>query len=68
MEIKVSKNIYNKKGLESAIRDYQEFAKIYFSETDTFFIIIIDGVDEELKDVIVDEFCNYLLFKTVKCL
>lgn len=68
MEIKFNKNIYNKKGLENTIQAYQELAKIEFSEVDSFFIITMDNIDEGVKDVIVDEFCNYLLFETVKCL
>lgn len=68
MEIKFDKNIYNKKGLENTIQAYKELAEIEFSETDNVFIVKINNIDEEVKDVIVDEFCNYLLFETVKCL
>lgn len=68
MEIKFDKNIYNKKGLENAIQAYQELAKIEFLETDNVFVVKISNIDEEVKDVIVDEFCNYLLFETVRCL
>jgi len=67
MEIKFDKNIYNKKGLENTIQAYQDLAKIEFLETDIFFIITMNDIDEEVKDVIRDEFCNYSLFETAKC-
>ncbi|MDD3032354.1 MAG: HxsD-like protein [Bacilli bacterium] len=68
MEIKFDKNIYNKKALENTIQAYKELANIEFSEVDNFYIVAMSNVDEEVKDLIGDEFCNYLLFETVKCL
>lgn len=68
MEIKINKNIYNKESVKKTIQAYTSLAKIDFSEEANFFIIKMDNVNEEVKDIIQDEFCNYLLFESGKCL
>ena len=68
MEIKINKNIYKKESLKKTIQVYESLAKIDFLEESNFFIVKIDDINEEVKDIIQDEFCNYLLFESGKCL
>jgi len=68
MEIKIDKKIYSRESLKKTIQAYASLAKIDFSEEANFFIVKIDNPNEEIKDVIQDEFCNYLLFESGKCL
>lgn len=68
MEIKFTKKIYNKKGVDNAISAYGNLAEIKLFEDDTFYFVTMENIDNEVKDIIKDEFCNYLLFETVKCL
>lgn len=68
MKIKLTKKIYSKKGVENTINAYNNLAQIKLIEDDDFYFITMENIDDEVKDVIKDEFCNYLLFETVKCL
>jgi len=68
MEIKANKKIYNKKGVEKTIEAYEHLGRIGLSEDKNYFIIRIENVNEEIKKVFKDEFCNYLLFESSKCL
>ena len=67
MEIKFDKNIYKKEGILNTVEAYKNLADIDFYENEDFFIIIMKNIDEGVKDVIRDEFCNYSLFETAKC-
>ncbi|MDD3084977.1 MAG: HxsD-like protein [Candidatus ainarchaeum sp.] len=67
MEIKFDKNIYTKNGILNTVEVYKNLADIDFSESDDFFIIVLKNIDEDVRDIIKDEFCNYSLFETVKC-
>ncbi|MDD2227354.1 MAG: HxsD-like protein [Clostridia bacterium] len=68
MEIKIDKNIYSKESLKKTIQAYEPLVKIDFLEEAGFFIVRIDNINEDIKDIIQDEFCNYLLFESGKCL
>ena len=68
MEIKANKNIYIKKGIEETIKAYEHLGKIVLEENKNYFIIKVQDIDEETKKIFQDEFCNYLLFESGKCL
>ncbi|MDD2227342.1 MAG: HxsD-like protein [Clostridia bacterium] len=67
MEIKFFKKIYSKKGVDNAINAYSNLAQIKFVEDDSFYFITMENIDDEVRDIIKDEFCNYVLFETAKC-
>lgn len=68
MEIKANKNIYTKKGIEETIKAYEHLGKIVLEENKNYFIIKLRDIDGKIEKIFQDEFCNYLLFESGKCL
>ena len=61
MTIKFSKFLYTKKAIALAIEAYGELGKFLISESREDFVVAISDIDPDFKDVIKDEFCNYVL-------
>jgi hypothetical protein len=55
------KEIYNKNAVLKAMKDYSKLANFNFSENSKYFFVGISKERPEFKDVIENEFCNYVL-------
>lgn len=56
-----NKNIYKLKAVESTIKAFRKIASFRFSENKHYYIVKIEKSLPETKDVLKDEFCNYVL-------
>lgn len=63
MTIKFNKNLYNLAALKKAVKDYNEFAKFVIENSEDYFIVRINKINQEVEAVFQDEFCNYALGK-----
>lgn len=61
MIIQLNNGIYNKESIQKAINDYSQLADFNLTEEDDYFIVQMNNIDKDVKSVIKDEFCNYLL-------
>jgi len=59
--IRFNKNIYNLKAIEKAIEEYKNLAKFSIKEKGSYIEVALAQVDKEVKNVIKDEFANYVL-------
>ena len=64
MTIKFNKNFYNIEAIKKAIRTYQKLANFEIKEKKNFVEVTIKNIDKDLKNVLTDEFSNYVLAKT----
>ena len=55
------KKIYKAKAVKKAVEDYKDVAKITLEESKGFYKVEFRDVSKELKDIVVDEFGNYVL-------
>jgi hypothetical protein len=56
-----NKNIYKRKAIESTMRAFRKVSSFVFSENDKYYIVKIEKSLPEVKYVLKDEFCNYVL-------
>lgn len=61
MVIKFHKKLYKKKAIEAAIQDYEKLADFILKERSGYYELRIKKIDEDVKDIIKDEFSNYVL-------
>lgn len=61
MIINLNKNIYPLSAIKSSIQAYKKLAKFYLLEKDNYYVLTLSDIDEQVKQVIKDEFCNYIL-------
>ncbi len=61
LKINFDKKIYSKDAIDRAIKDYKNLAKVELEEVDENIQAFISVIDEDLKDVIQDEFSNHVL-------
>jgi len=59
--IKFNKKIYTLKAVKKAVEEFKNLANFTIKELDGYFEVKIDKIDQEVKDVIKDEFANYAL-------
>jgi hypothetical protein len=64
-ELKLSKSFYNKKVILKASKDYDKLASIQIKELDEYIICIFNDCKTDLE-LVLKEFCNYLIALTVK--
>ena len=64
--IKFSKNLYTKKAIRNAIKDYNGLADFNVSETKNYIKVDIKNIDKGVENIIQDEFCNYVLYHMKK--
>jgi hypothetical protein len=62
--VKFNKNIYQLKAVKQAIEDYSSLAKFSLAEGDNYYCVNITGITREYKDILKDEFSNYVLVLT----
>lgn len=66
MTLVFNKQFYHLRAIKKAIKAYKELAVFNIKEKDDNIEVDIDEVDKDVKDVIKDEFCNYVLAETKK--
>lgn len=59
--IKFNKNLYNLKAIKSAIKEYQKLADFNLSQKGNYIQVELKNIDKEIRQIIEDEFCNYIL-------
>lgn len=62
MVIRFNKKLYKLKAIKSAIKTYRQLADFSLKAKGKYFEVSIENIDPEVKPVIRDEFCNYVLF------
>ena len=65
MTVIFSKKIYTLKSIKEAIKDYKSLAKFAVSNKKNSIQVVLKDIDKDFKDVILDEFCNYVLYKFI---
>jgi protein-tyrosine phosphatase len=61
MKISFNSAIYTKKSILETIEAYKHLADFKIEYNDDIFVLNIDNPDDEIKDIIADEFANYAL-------
>jgi len=59
--IELNKSFYNLEAVKRAVKAYKELAGFSVKDTGKKIEVTIKGIDEDIEDVIEDEFCNYVL-------
>jgi ribosomal protein L18E len=62
MNIKFNKKLYKLKAIKSAIKTYRQLADFNLKAKGKYFEVNIENIEAEVRPVIKDEFCNYVLF------
>ncbi len=62
MIISFSKNLYNLKAVKSAIKEYQNLADFNLRQKGNYIQVELKNIDKEVRQIIKDEFCNYVIF------
>jgi len=64
MIIKFNKNFYNLEAVKRGIGAYKKLADFNINEKRDFIEITIKNIDKDFKDILLDEFSNYVLAET----
>jgi len=59
--IELNKSFYNLEAVKRAVKAYKELAGFSVKDVGSKIKITIKNIDEDIEDVIEDEFCNYVL-------
>jgi len=62
MIIKFNKDIYNKKAISGAIKEFKHLANFTIRQKKKAISVTIDKTEKEVKNILRDEFCNYVLY------
>jgi len=62
--INFDKKLYKLKAVKSAIKEYQKLADFNLRQKGNYFQVELKNIDKGVKQIIKDEFCNYVLFKS----
>lgn len=60
--INFDKNLYSFKAIKLAIKKYRNLADFDLEQKNNYIQVKLKNIDKDLKDIIKDEFCNYVLF------
>ena len=61
MTINFSGKLYNLKAIQSSIEAYSELGVFSVKKDKKNIKVEINNIDKDVKDIIKDEFCNYVL-------
>jgi len=64
MLISFSKKLYKIKAIKLAIKEYQNLANFSLEQKGNYIQVELKDIDKEVEQIIKDEFCNYVLFKS----
>lgn len=67
-ELKFNTKIYKKRAIQKAIADYAHLAKFSFINSPRYIKVRVDKITSGVKNKFLDEFSNYVLGMTKKCL
>lgn len=59
--IKFNKDLYSLPVLKSTAKLYKDLADFKFSQTGRYTQVTLKNIDDEVVDIIKDEYCNYVL-------
>lgn len=62
IQLKLNSKIYKLKSIKQAIKDYSHLGEFNLKQDKVYILVNIVNVDKDYKDVIKDEFCNYILY------
>jgi hypothetical protein len=65
MELSFSRSLYTPEAVRDAVAAYQELARFELLEGGDEMRVMVSEPDPEVSDLL-DEFCNHVLFETVK--
>ncbi len=60
-----STSLYTRDAVEAAVAAFAELASFEVSANADDVVVAVSEIDADLKDVLVDEFCNYALHETI---
>jgi len=66
--LKFNIRIYKKEAIRQGISAYSHLAKFKIKDNKGYLKVKIEKINPEVKDMLVDEFSNYVLGMTKKCL
>jgi len=66
MTLNFNKKFYNLKTIEKAIKAYRRLADFKVEENKNRIKVRIRNMDKEIKKILSDEFCNYVLAEMKK--
>lgn len=64
MLISFNKKLYKLKAIKLAIKEYRNLANFNLKQKGNYIQVELKDIDKEVKQVIKDEFCNYVLFRS----
>jgi len=67
-DLKFNTKIYKEEVIKKAVSAYSHLARFSFINSKGYIKVKIEKVDSSVKNVLLDEFANYVLGKTKKCL
>lgn len=59
--VNFNKKIYNLEAINKAICEFKNLANFTIEDRDNNIAVKIDKIDKEVKDILKDEFANYVL-------
>ena len=62
MIIKFNKNIYKKKAIVKAGKEYKHLADFDIKNQNKYYQVVFSKIDKDVKEIIEDEFKNYVLY------
>lgn len=66
MIINFNKQFYNLNAIQSAISAYKDLADFHISDNNKIIKLKVDNIDKDIKDILRDEFCNFVLSEIKK--
>ncbi len=66
-KLRFSNRIYKKEAVQEAISTYSHLAKFSLGQSKSYFEVRIEKMAADVKNIISDEFANYVLGETKKC-
>ena len=65
MEKKFHRKIYRKKAISAAAQAYGELATVKIENKGDYFLVKLTDVDKDVRDFVMDDFANHVLFETI---
>jgi hypothetical protein len=62
--INFNKKIYPLRAVKLAIKEYRNLANFSLRQKGNYIIVELKDIDKDVVEIIKDEFCNYVLFKS----
>ncbi|MBL7130722.1 MAG: hypothetical protein ISS45_04895 [Candidatus Omnitrophica bacterium] len=64
INVKLNKQIYRLGAIKQAIKAYRDLAQFSLRQDPQYYKVTIDNIDFDFKDILRDEFANYILAVT----